>query len=249
MNNENIIAKRKNKTIYREGDVVLKVFDNTFKTSEILNEALNQARVYEAGIAVPELKEVKKVEDQWALISDFVEGKTMAELMDENPDKLDEYIEMFVDIQMEIHEKTAPHLNKLREKMSMKIGQTGLDATNRYELQTRLESTPKHKKVCHGDFNPSNIIITPDGGHYVIDWSHVTQGNASADVARSYLLFMLEGKEALAEKYLTKFCTKSDTARQYVQKWIPIVAASQLVKGNENEREFLLKLTDVVEYE
>ena len=81
------------------------------------------------------------------------------------------------------------------------------------------------------------------------DRSHATQGNASADAARTYLLFMLEGKEKLAERYLKLFSQKADIAIQYIQKWLPIVAASQSVKGKPEEREFLLKWADVVEYE
>ena len=138
---------------------------------------------------------------------------------------------------------------RFQRDMNRKIDETGLDATTRYELHTRLASMHVHKKVCHGDFNPSNIIIAPDGQWYILDWSHATQGNASADVARTYLLFVLEGKEALAEKYLSLFCKKSDTAKQYVQKWIPIVAASQSVKGKPEEKEFLLRWADVVDYE
>ena len=53
----------------------------------------------------------------------------------------------------------------------------------------------------------------------------------------------------IIEKYLALFCKKSDTAMQYVQKWMPIVAASQSVKGNEKEREFLLSWVNVVDYE
>ena len=45
------------------------------------------------------------------------------------------------------------------------------------------------------------------------------------------------------------FCKKSDTAMQYVQRWLPIVAASQLVKGRQEEREFLSRWIDVVDYE
>jgi hypothetical protein len=45
------------------------------------------------------------------------------------------------------------------------------------------------------------------------------------------------------------YCKKSDTARQYVQKWMPIVAASQSVKGNEHEREILLTWCNVVDFE
>ena len=99
------------------------------------------------------------------------------------------------------------------------------------------------------NFNPSNIIVAEDGTPYILDWSHATQGNASADVARTYLLFNLVGDEYGAKKYLDTFCKKSDTAKQYVQKWMPIVAASQSVKGNEKEREFLLSWVDVVDYE
>lgn len=57
------------------------------------------------------------------------------------------------------------------------------------------------------------------------------------------------GEDDLAEKYLRLFCKKSDTALQYVQKWMPIVAASQSVKGNPEEREFLLRWVNVVDYE
>ena len=107
----------------------------------------------------------------------------------------------------------------------------------------------RHVKLCHGDFNPSNVIITADGTPYVIDWAHATQGNAAADVARTYLLFYLQGKGDVAEKYLKLFCKKADTAIQYVQKWIPIVAASRLVKAPEEEKAFLMRWIDVVEYE
>ena len=130
-----------------------------------------------------------------------------------------------------------------------KISETDLSATVRYDLHTRLESMPKHNKVCHGDFNPTNIIITDDGTPYILDWSHATQGNASADAARTYLLFWLNGDIDGAKKYLDLFCERSNTAKQYVQKWMPIVAASQTVKGNEAEREFLHSWIDVVDYE
>jgi len=169
--------------------------------------------------------------------------------MKEHPEKKDEYLNLFVDLQMEIHSKKCPLLNKLKDKMNRKISQADLSATTRYDLHTRLDGMPKHDKVCHGDFNPSNIIIKPDGTPYILDWSHATQGNASADVARTYLLFWLAGDIEGAEKYLNLFCEKADTAKQYVQKWIPIVAASQLVKGKKNEREFLMHWIDVVDYE
>ena len=244
-----VIAVRTAKTVYRDGDKAIKVFGDEYKKSDILNEALNQARVEETGIPMPKLIEVCKLDGKWAIVSDYIEVKTLQQLMDENPAKTEEYLDLFVDIQMSILAKTCPMLNKLKDKMQGKISQTDLDATTRYDLHTRLAGMHTHNKVCHGDFRPSNIIIGNDGVNYVIDWAHVTQGNGAADAARTYLLFCLRGDQKLADKYLDLFCKKTDTAKQYVQKWLPIVAASQSVKGNPEERDFLLRWADVVDYE
>ena len=246
---DKIIAVRNSKTLYRSGDKVIKLFDESYSKADILNEALNQARVEETGLNIPKLLEVTTIDGKWAIVLQYIEGKTLEQLMKANPEKKDEYLKLFVDLQMEVHSKKAPLLNKLKDKMNRKISAADLDATTRYDLHTRLDGMPKHDKVCHGDFNPSNIIISKDGTPFIIDWAHATQGNASADVARTYLLFWLEGDISTAEKYLDLFCKTSDTTKQYVQKWIPIVAASQMVKGKKNEREFLMHWVDVVDYE
>lgn len=246
---DRIIAVRNNKTVYRDGELCMKVFDTNYSKADVLNEALNQARVEETGLNIPKIHEVTVIDGKWTIVSDYIKGKTLQQLMDEHPEKKDEYLNLFVDLQLEMHSKSCPLLTKLRDKMNRKISQTDFDATTRYELHSRLDAMPKHNKLCHGDFNPSNIIITDNGTPYIIDWSHATQGNASADVARTYLLFWLNGDIEGAKKYLELFCRKSNTARQYVQKWMPIVAASQSVKGNEKEREFLHGWVNVVDYE
>lgn len=249
LENAIVIAEREKKTIYRDGDTAVKVFDNDFLKSDILNEALNQARIEETNLNIPGIRAIEMIDGKWAIVSDFIEGQTLAQLMKDNPDKFDEYLELFVDLQLVVHEQKSPLLNNLKIKMRRKIAETDLNATIRYELDTRLESTPKHNKVCHGDFNPSNVIITSDGTPYILDWSHASQGNAAADAAITYLLFKLNGEDETAEKYLKLYSLKSDTAIQYIQKWLPIVAAAQSVKGKPEEKEMLLKWVDVVEYD
>ena len=221
MNTENIIAERINKKICRDGDKVIKLFSEDYSRADVLNEALNHARA---------------------------EGDNIADLIASNPAKYDEYMNLFVDIQMQIHSKRSPLLSQLKDKMNRKISLTELDDTTKYELYTRLASTPNHNKLCHGDYTPSNVIIKPDGTPYILDWSHATQGNASADVARTYLRFCLKGNVEGAEKYLDLFCKKSGTAKKYVQSWCPIVSASQLVKKNNRERDILLSWVNVVDY-
>ena len=246
---DNIIAVRTKKTIYREGNTAVKVFEKDFAKYDVLNEALNQARVENIGINVPKVIEVKTIDGKWAIVSEFIEGKTLAQLMKEDPGKSEKYLDMFVELQLKVMNSKCPMLNRLKDKMNRKIDEAEIDATLRYDLHTRLESMPKHRKVCHGDFNPSNIIVKDNGTPYILDWSHVTQGNASADAARTYMLFRLNNEDVMAEEYLDLYCEKSGTEKQYVQQWMPIVAASQSVKGKPEEREFLMSWINVVEYD
>lgn len=243
------IFSRADKIIYRDGDKLVKVFDKSYSKADILNEALNHARVEETDLNVPKIRSIEVVDGKWAIILDYIEGKTLQMLIDEQPEKEDGYLNLLVDLQMTVLSKKVPVLNKLKDKMQGKISAASLDATTRYELHTRLDSMPKHVHLCHGDFNPTNIIITSDGTPYVIDWAHATQGNSSADVAQSYLLFYLAGKKELGDRYLKLYCKKSDTAIQYVQRWIPIVAASRLAKAKSGEEELLRSWIDVVDYE
>ena len=227
---KSLIVERPYKKVYKCDDCVVKVFEPTHSKSDVFNEALNTARVEEAGLDIPKVKEVTQVDGKWALAIEYKAGKTLADMMEADSSNLEKYMEDFVDLQLTVHAKTAPLLNKLKDKLSRQInGLKDLDATTRYELLTRLEGMPKHNKVCHGDFNPSNVIVGKNGKMTVVDWAHATQGNASADAAMTYLLFALKDQDA-ADLYMKLFCKKSDTAKQYVQQWLPIVAAAQLTK-------------------
>ncbi len=246
---DNVIAVRPSKKVYRDADKAIKVFDADYSKADVLNEALNQARVEETGLNIPKVIEVSKIDGKWAITSEYIAGSTLGELMEKNPDRFDEYLELFVDIQMKIHARTCPMLGKLKDKMNRKISEADISDTTKYELHARLEGMPKHKKVCHGDLNPTDIIITESGIPYIIDWAHATQGNASADVARTYLMFCLRGKREVADKYMDIFCAKSGTEKKYIQKWLPIVAASQSVKGKPEERDFLHGWIDIMDFE
>ena len=212
------IVNRENKQIYRDGDTLVKVFDEkAYTKAQVLNEALNTARVEETGLKIPKLLDVRKVDGGWAITREYIEGKSLSELMAENPEK--------------------------------EISASSYEATFRYDLHNRLEGMKSHNKVLHGDFCPSNIIVTPDGEYYVIDWAHATQGNASEDAARTYLVFNLNGQKELAEKYLNLFCKKADIPKQLVQQWMPIVACSESVKNKPEEKALLDSWVNVFDFQ
>lgn len=244
-----LIVERPYKSVYKCEDSIVKVFHENHPKSDVFNEALETARVEETGLPVANLQKVEQIDGKWALFFEYKDGKTLEEMMKVDSGNIDKYMDDFVSLQLTMHEKKAPMLPNTKDKLARQINSIKeLDATQRYELLTRLESMPRHDKLCHGDFNPSNVIVGKNGKMTIIDWAHATQGNASADAAMTYLLFALKSQEQ-ADLYMKTFCKKADIPRQYVQQWLPIVAAAQLTKDNALEKDFLMKWIDVMDYQ
>lgn len=244
-----LIVERSYKKVYHCENSIIKVFDEKHPKVDIFNEAMETVRVEETGLDIPKLQKIERIDGKWAIFLECKDGKILEEMMRVDPANEDKYMEDFVDLQLSVQSKKAPMLPDLKEKLARQINSiTELDASQRYELLTRLASMPHHRKLCHGDFNPSNIIVAKNGKMTVVDWAHATQGNGSADAAMTYLLFALKDRE-VADLYLKTYCKKSDTAIQYVQQWLPIVAASQLAKDNDLEKDFLMKWIDVMDYQ
>lgn len=250
-NLNNVIAERANKTIYQDDGKTIKLFIENYSKADILNEALNLARVEEAtDLNVPKLIEIGKIENRWALVTEYVEGKPLSQLMEEHPEKLEEYLQFFVKIQLEVLSKKVPLLSRIKDKFRRKLTEaTNISNEVRYDLLQRLEGMKNHDKLCHGDFVPSNIIVKENGEYAIIDWAHATQGNGSADVANTYLIFSMRNQKELAEKYVNLYCEKTGTDKKEVQRWIPIVAAIRKTKEKAEEQEMLEQWINIVDYE
>ena len=246
-----IIVERPTKTVYYEDGKTIKLFVENYSKAAILNEALNQARVEEStDLKIPKLQEVTTINGRWALISDHIYGRPFEAIMNENMDKIDEYIDKFIDIQLEVLSKNVPMLNRMKDKYRRRINESSeFNENTKYELLQRLDGTESRYKLCHGDFVPSNIVLSDTGEYYIIDWAHATRGNGASDSANTYLLFLLNGQKEIAEKYIDKFSQKSNIDKMKIQRWIPIVAANQFLKAEGEKKEILRQWIDVFEYE
>lgn len=244
---DRIIAVRNNKTVFCDEDRCYKVFSRDYSKADVFGEAFNHSLAEETGLNVPKLLEVLKIDGKWTLISEYIEGKPLSRLIKERPKKTDEYLNLFVDLQLEIQKKSSPLFKSLKSKMSRSIASSGLSKTVILSLLARLEEIPEGTNLCHGDFSPENVIIAENGNPYTIDWPHAASGNASFDAAKTLLLFRLNGENESAEKYLELFCKKSNIQKQCIENAIPLVAASEISKSNEKERNFFKICIDIAD--
>lgn len=236
--------------VYKKDGKAFKVFHPKFQKSQVFYEAMISAKVESTRLNIPKVRGIFEENGSWVVVYDFIEGKTLAQLMQEQPEYKDAYLDDLVELQLKIHSVSIPDIIKLKHKLQRQINSLDvLDNSKKYELLTKLEAMPKHSKLCHGNFGPENVIVTDTGMVYLLDWVAASRGNASADVARTYLKLALYSTED-AEKYMKLFCEKTGTSRKYVQEWLPIMAASQLAEGaqEKRQRELLFTWLDVMDF-
>lgn len=241
---KNILGEREHKIVYRDHDLVIKRFDSTYKKSQIFNEALNISRVEETSLNVPSLLFVRQVEDDWEIAMSYIQGQTLESMMHKQPDQMESYLNIFVNLQIKIHETKAPVLSKMKDKWDQKIKSSSLMATTRMRLRLALDQQFVDLCLCHGDLFPSNIIISDDSQPYIIDWSHASLGSKFADVCSSYLDLWIVFSKELAEHYLDIYNQKTSSSRDDVLSWLSIVSAARLSKGTKSEKAFLLSLLE-----
>lgn len=236
---DRIIAVRNNKTIYRDGERCLKVFEDEYSVSHVLSEALNQVRAAEAGLDVPNVLEVTTIDGRWVIASKFIRGKTLAQLMSERPEMNEVYLKALVRLQIRVHEKQCLECENMKDRFNKLINRADLQAAERVAFHRQIDELTMGNQLCHGDLNPSNIIITEAGLPFILDWSCAMSGNPFADAAASFLSIYLTNGENMADSYLRFFCEAQGIGHDTVLCRIPLVAATKLTYANMHERQLL----------
>ena len=138
---KNMISDGEKVQVFEVDGKAVKIFkDPNEPKSVVLYEALTHTRVEETGYSrIPPLEEVAKIDGKWAISYKFVKGDTLADLMKKNPDKVDEYLEQMVDLQIEINSQRSPKISRLKDYLKRSIeGLDMIDDVKKYELLTRL---------------------------------------------------------------------------------------------------------------
>ena len=107
MNLDRIISVQNSITVFRDGDRCLKVFNEDCAKADVINEALNQARMEETTVTVPKILEVTEVNGKWAIVSEYIKGENLEQLMERYPEKAGEYMELFASLHCHIHQQSC----------------------------------------------------------------------------------------------------------------------------------------------
>ncbi len=240
---DRVIAIRNTKTIYRDGNRCIKCFHDAYSKEEVLSEALNQTCMETTELHVPEVFEVSKINGKWSIVMEFIRGKTMEQYMLENPKRMQIYLEQVVDLQMQLGDQKVSMLPLQKTRILKNIARFVTDPMLLASYQVKLDALSKDAHVCHGNLEPSNIIIADDGTPYLLDWMYASSGSIAADAGPTFLSVQLRHHQEIAEMYLHTFCQKMKIDIALVREWIPLVAASRLAAANFDAREYYKALS------
>ncbi|HLR68973.1 MAG TPA: aminoglycoside phosphotransferase family protein [Virgibacillus sp.] len=229
------IAKGNTANIYLYENKIIKVFKDYFPDTESTYEANKQRYAHSRGLPVPKIFDVTRIDGRQAIIMEFVKGRTMGEILTENIDLAEYYMNISIDKQQKIHEIRTDALEPMSAKLTRQIKSAHLlDKGQKYALLQKLNAMTYEKKLCHGDFHLFNLMLSDDQRVTIIDWVDASAGDIRADVYRTYLLYSRLSRE-LAEMYLRLYCQKSGLSRDEVFQWAPIIAGARLSENVSSE--------------
>ncbi|WP_374055932.1 phosphotransferase [Rossellomorea sp. FM04394] len=221
--------------VYLCENKVFKVFNDSLPDMESTNEAYKQKYAYSCGLSVPEIFDVTTIDGKQVIIMEHIKGKTMGDLLTDNTEKAEYYLNMSIDVQMNMHKMKAKSIEPMSEKLRRQIESApGLDNKRKSALLKKLDSMTFDEKLCHGDFHLFNLILS----HHkvtIIDWVDSSAGDIRADVYRTYLLYSQVSVE-LADMYMRVYCQKSGLSKDDIDQWAPIIAAARLSECVTSEK-------------
>jgi aminoglycoside phosphotransferase (APT) family kinase protein len=190
-------------------------------------------------VPAPRVLDVRQIKDRWGVIMSRLEGQNLASILSDGRQSRP-YMEEMARLHVAIHRHHAPMLPALKAWLWGEIRTAGTKIGDTLPLQgllDRLAKMPDGDWLCHGDFQPSNVMWSP-GNASIMDWPNATRGDPAIDVCQSWLLMERRDK-LLASAYIDAYGRESGRKPKDILHWSPIVAAARLADDVPGEVERL----------
>ncbi len=237
-------------------DKVVKLYGADVPDRRIKLEASNALTLHAAGLPVPRFFEQVQFARRRGSVFERIEGRSISASLRKNPFRFFQLAGRFAAVHRLIHRTERSELPLLSEHLRRVISHaSALSPAQQEQLTSLLESLPAGASVCHFDFHPGNVILSPRGP-VVLDWGSARCGNPLADVARTCVLSATDHLSAPAapmtkiwndgfkQAYLHYYFDGATQTRNELARWIAILAAAGLRKAGMRETPVLMRLVE-----
>ena len=175
-----------NGSVYRlDEDKIVKVYKPWMELSAIDRERSFAKTAFVNGIPSVIAYDVVKVGDCLGVVFELLKSDTLGHAMRDNPDKLEQYVDQYVELAKTLHSTHVPagSFTRIQEVMHERANNLGkwCSAEEIALLHSIIDDIPEADTVTHNDLHPGNIMIQ-DGELVLIDMPEVTMGPPICDL-------------------------------------------------------------------
>src|SRR5687767_8781821 len=232
-----------------EPDRALKLFFPRISRNKAEVELQITRALHTADCPVPQPYDLVEIDGRTGIVLERIQGSSLLKLVERRPWKLFYAARLLADLHAQVHQHTAPpDLPTQRQQLERWLTQA-LDFTpeQRRAAEASLALLPDGSAVCHADFHPDNILLSPRGP-IIIDWTSGTRGHPQADVARTCVLFesaklpaesppymhllLRVARRLLHRTYLRRYCALTRATVESINRFLPIQRAARSALRN-----------------
>ena len=193
-----VIGQGSNGIVYRiDPDTVVKVYKNPDSLDEIRHEREVARKALILGIPTAISYDIVRVGENYATMFELVNAKSISRLIQEEPQNIDKYIDLFVGLLKQIH-STVVEKGELPEQKETVLGwvywlEPHLPKDQYAKLLALVEAVPQTEHLIHGDYHTKNVMIQGDE-LIMIDMDTLAVGNPVFEFAPIYLAYKSFGE-------------------------------------------------------
>lgn len=254
------IAHGATAAIYKIGeDRIFKKFIDSKPDSSIDNEYYCSKVAEGLSLGAPKIYERVNDERGRGIIMEYIQGKTLLELLASGELELSEALRMLAQCQCRVNACPGAPFPKAKDVLPARIlWSKTLSDPAKAKLVEILRALPDGDRLCHTDLHPGNIMMT-SAGLRIIDWCDAMCAPVWADVARTVMLFHRDSvsdvfaadelKEACRfarENYVKYYTEYSHLVPEYLDEWKAVIAAVHIDSENESDRAAVMAVIEKV---
>jgi aminoglycoside phosphotransferase (APT) family kinase protein len=256
-----LVGQGRTAAIYVWGtNQILKLFRSGWPLSVVEQEAHISQAVHEMGLPVPATEGMIEVDGRHGILFERIDGPSMLRQLGAKPWTAIQLLHGFADLHVRLHAHTVREFPSQRRHLTHLIEQASpLPAEWATAVLTTLNQLPGGNYLCHGDYHPDNVLMSPNGP-IIIDWSEAASGNPIADIARTSLILRLgapppggmsplligPARAVAHATYVRRYLQRSPAIRAELAAWRLPIAAARLGEGIPEEKQQLLARIEVL---
>lgn len=198
--------------VYRlDDETIIKLYYPHISKEEIKREKELAKKAFVMGVPTAISYDIVESDGRTGVVYELINSKTLTELIREDEDNLEKYVDMYADVCKQMHEIRAddvklPSFKDINREDIPNI--TGITDEERDYLYEFLDMVPDRAECVHGDLNLNNIMVQ-NGECCLIDMGEFSTGLSMFDLSR--ILFSLYYASDKQQEYNNFYNLKTTT--------------------------------------